>query len=75
MLASLLLIAPHGLFLLSGLAIACLSSGWYLWSTRAIPGPRVVRIQVWLVFILSALTLAFLTYVLWFADFSWMNQK
>ena len=38
-------------------------------------GSRVVRIQVWLVFILSALTLAFLTYVLWFADFSWMNQK
>jgi hypothetical protein len=74
-LASLLLIAPLGLFLLSGLAIACLSSGWYLWSTRGMPGSRVVRIPVWLVFILSALTLAFAIYALWFADFSWMNQK
>ena len=73
--ASLLLLAPHGLLLLSGLAIACLSSGWYLWSTRGMSGSRVVRIQVWLVFILAALTLAFLTYVLWFADFSWMNQQ
>jgi hypothetical protein len=60
---------------LSGLAIACLSSGWYLWSTHGMSGSRVVRIQVWLVFILSALTLAFLNYVLWFADFSWMDQK
>lgn len=75
MLTSLLLIAPQGLVLLSGLAIACLTSGWYLWSTRGMPGSRVVRIQVWLVFILSALTLAFLNYVLWFADFSWMNQQ
>jgi hypothetical protein len=74
-LPGLAILAPRGLFLLSGLAIACLSSGWYLWSSRGLSGFRMVRIQVWLLFILSALTLSFLGYVLWFADFSWMNQK
>jgi hypothetical protein len=35
----------------------------------------MTRAIAWLVFIIAVLAITFLAYVLWFADFSWMNQR
>ncbi len=55
--------------------IACLASGLYLWSRRRQPGEGAMRALAWLVFVVSLLWVALLAYVLWFADYSWMDQK
>jgi hypothetical protein len=55
--------------------IACLASGLYLWSRRGQSGEGAVRALAWLVFVVTCMWVALLAYVLWFADYSWMNQK
>ncbi len=55
--------------------IACLASGLYLWSRRGQPGEGALRALAWLVFVVTLLWVALLAYVLWFADYSWMDQK
>jgi hypothetical protein len=54
---------------------ACLASGLYLWARRGQSGEGAMRALAWLVFVGASLWLALIAYVLWFADFSWMNQK
>jgi hypothetical protein len=54
---------------------ACLASGLYLWNTRGRSGAKAAQVVAWLVLLGSALLLAFFVFVLWFADFSWMNQQ
>jgi len=34
-----------------------------------------MRALAWLVFVVTLLWVALLAYVLWFADYSWMDQK
>ncbi len=55
--------------------IACLASGLYLWGRRGQPGEGALRALAWLVFVVTLLWVALLAYVLWFADYSWMDQK
>ncbi len=55
--------------------VACLASGLYLWSRRGQSGEGAVRALAWLVFVVTCMWVALLAYVLWFADYSWMNQK
>ncbi len=55
--------------------IACLASGLYLWGRRGQPGEGAMRALAWLVFVVTLLWVALLAYVLWFADYSWMDQK
>jgi hypothetical protein len=55
--------------------VACLASGLYLWGRRGQPGDGAMRALAWLVFVVSLLWTALLAYVLWFADYSWMDQK
>ena len=55
--------------------VACLASGLYLWGRRGQPGEGALRALAWLVFVVTLLWVALLAYVLWFADYSWMDQK
>lgn len=55
--------------------IACLASGLYLWGRRGQSGEGAMRALAWLVFVGTLLWVALLAYVLWFADFSWMDQQ
>ncbi len=55
--------------------VACLASGLYLWGRRGQPGEGAMRALAWLVFVVTLLWVALLAYVLWFADYSWMDQK
>jgi hypothetical protein len=54
------------------------ASAGFLWFGRTEPGARparALRVFAWFVWFIATLWLAFLAYVLWFADFSWMNQR
>lgn len=55
--------------------IACLASGLYLWSRRGQTGEGAMRALAWLVFVVTLLWVALLVFALWFADYSWMDQK
>jgi len=55
--------------------VACVASGLYLWSRRRQPGEGALRALAWLVFVVTLLWVALLAYLIWFADYSWMNQK
>lgn len=55
--------------------VACLASGLYLWSRRGQTGEGAMRALAWLVFIVTFLWIALLVFALWFADYSWMDQK
>jgi hypothetical protein len=55
--------------------VACLASGLYLWTRRGQPGEGAMRALAWLVFVGTLLWLALLVFVLWFADFSVLDQK
>ena len=67
--------SSRGWLVLGGLLFACLASGLYLWNTRGRSGAKAAQVVAWLVLLGSALLLAFFVFVLWFADFSWMNQQ
>ncbi len=58
-----------------GLIAVCIASALHLWSSRGKSDSRMTRAIAWLVFIIAVLAITFLAYVLWFADFSWMNQR
>jgi hypothetical protein len=75
MLSVLATVGDRGLLILGGLAFACVASAWYLWSSRAQADVRALRAFAWVTLIGAVLLLAFFAYILWFADFSWMNQK
>jgi len=55
--------------------ITCLASGLYLWNRRGQPGEGAMHPLAWLVFVVTCMWVALLAYVLWFADYSWMDQK
>lgn len=75
MLPGLATIGDRGLLVLGGLAFACGASAWHLWSSRAQAGARALRAFAWVTLVGAMLLLVFFGYILWFADFSWMNQK
>lgn len=52
-----------------------LASVGFLWFGREEPGSRALRAFAWFAWFAATLWLTFLAYVLWFADFSWMNQQ
>jgi hypothetical protein len=55
--------------------VAFVAGALFLWFGRASEEGRGWRSFAWVVVVTSGLWLAFLAYVLLFADFSWMNQK
>jgi hypothetical protein len=55
--------------------VACLASGLFLWTRRGQSGEGAMRALAWLVFVGTLLWLALLVFVLWFADFSVLDQK
>ncbi len=55
--------------------VAWVSSGLYLWGRRGQPGEGAMRALAWLVLVVTCMWVALLAYVLWFADYSWMDQK
>jgi hypothetical protein len=55
--------------------VACVTSGLYLWSRRGQPGEGAMRALSWFVFVGTLLWVAFLVFVLGFADFSVLDQK
>lgn len=65
----------RSLWIMGGLALACVVSAAYLWSSRAQADARALRAFAWVTLVGAMLLLAFFGYILWFADFSWMNQK
>jgi len=54
--------------------IAGVASALFLWASRGEPGSRGLRAWPSVVFVTAFLWVALLAYVLWFVDFSWMNQ-
>lgn len=52
-----------------------LASAGFLWFGRAEPGSRSLRVFAWFAWFIATLWLAFLAYVLFGADFSWMDQR
>jgi hypothetical protein len=52
-----------------------LASAGFLWFGRAEPGSRALRVFAWFAWSIATLWLAFLAYVLFFVDFSWMDQR
>ena len=55
--------------------VAFVAGALFLWFGRSSEEGRAWRPFAWVVVVASGLWLAFLAYVLWCADFSWMNQK
>jgi hypothetical protein len=55
--------------------VAFLAGVVFLWFGRSESEGRGWRPFAWVVVVASGLWVAFLDYVLWFADLSWMNQK
>ena len=55
--------------------LAVVSAAGFLWSVRNDPSVRGWRAAAWLVLLGAGLWLAFLAYVLFLADFSWMDQQ
>ncbi len=54
--------------------VAFVAGALFLWFGRSAEDGRAWRPFAWVVVVTSGLWLAFLAYVLWCADFSWMNQ-
>lgn len=54
--------------------LAFLSGALFLGFGRSAEEGRAWRPLAWVIVVASGLWLAFLAYVLWFADFSWMDQ-
>jgi hypothetical protein len=52
-----------------------LASVGFLWFGREEPGSRALRVFAWFAWFAATLWLAFLAYVLFFVDFSWMDQR
>jgi hypothetical protein len=52
-----------------------LASAGFLWFGRVEPGSRGLRVFAWFAWFIATLWLAFLAYVLFFVDFSWMDQR
>jgi hypothetical protein len=52
-----------------------LASVGFLWFGRVEPGSRGLRVFAWFAWFIATLWLAFLAYVLFFVDFSWMDQR
>jgi hypothetical protein len=55
--------------------VAFVAGALFLWFGRSSEDGRAWRPFAWVVVVASGLWLAFLAYVLWCADFSWMDQK
>lgn len=60
---------------MGGLALSCVVIGLYLWISRGRAGSSAGRNLAWVAFVVMVSMLAFCLYILWFADFSWMNQQ
>ena len=52
-----------------------LASAGFLWFGRAEPGSRGLRVFAWFAWFIATLWVGFLAYVLFFVDFSWMDQR
>lgn len=74
MLASLAIIGGRAWILLVALALASGVSALYLRASRTQAGARGFRALAWVVLIGATLLFVFGIYILWFADFSWMDQ-
>ena len=55
--------------------VAFVAGALFLWFGRSSEEGRMWRPFAWVVVVASGLWLAFLAYVLWCVDFSWMNQN